>query len=164
MIVELVEVTFDHKSVLRRLLELYQYDSSEFEYTDVNSNGEFGYKYLDHYWTEPHRTPLFIIADGKYAGFVLLSRCPACLSQGNETMSVSEFFVMRKYRRKGIGRAAAIKAFRKFPGLWEIRQVERNLPAQKFWRKIIGDYTDGDYKEEVLDNDHWKGPIQTFRK
>ena len=60
MKVELVEATYDQKPVLRKLMEFYQYDFSEYEHTDVNAHGEFGYKYLDNYWTEPDRTPLFV--------------------------------------------------------------------------------------------------------
>ena len=34
-------------------MELYRYDFSEFDGADVGSHGEYGYRYLDHYWAEP---------------------------------------------------------------------------------------------------------------
>ena len=61
------------KSVLRQLLELYQYDFSMFDNADVNAHGYYGYRYLDHYWTESDRQAYFIVSDGKLAGFVLVN-------------------------------------------------------------------------------------------
>ena len=70
--------------------------------------------------------------------------------------NIAEFFVMKKYRRKGVGKVAAMKVFDMFPGGWEISQWNNNLPAQKFWEEVVKDYTDGKYdkfialeKEEV---------------
>jgi predicted acetyltransferase len=34
---------------------------------------------------------------------------------------MSEFFVLRKYRRQGIGRTAAVELFERFPGPWRVR-------------------------------------------
>lgn len=59
--------------------------------------------------------------------------------------NIAEFFVMRKYRQKGVGKAAAEKIFDQFPGGWEISQWSNNLPAQKFWQKVVAGYTDGNY-------------------
>jgi len=38
--------------------------------------------------------------------------------------------------------------------------MEVNVPAQKFWRKIISEYTKGNYKE--IQKADWEGPIQMF--
>ncbi|HMO55067.1 MAG TPA: hypothetical protein PJ994_11225 [Tepidiformaceae bacterium] len=56
-------VLFEQKGVLRRLLQFYLYDFSEIEPENVRmgEDGEFPYRYLDHYWApdageERHRT------------------------------------------------------------------------------------------------------------
>ena len=52
---ELLKVSYEQKTVLRNLMELYQYDMSKYEAeseNDVNEYGLYDYKYLDHYWTE----------------------------------------------------------------------------------------------------------------
>ena len=41
---------FEDKAVVRRLMELYHYDFTEFLPLELNEHGEFGYRYLDHYW------------------------------------------------------------------------------------------------------------------
>lgn len=35
--------------------------------------------------------------------------------------------------------------FDMFPGGWEISQWSNNVPAQKFWEKIVVEYTNGKY-------------------
>jgi predicted acetyltransferase len=67
---------------------------------------------------------------------------------------------MKKYRKAGVGKAAANTVFNMFKGEWKVAEIEANFPAQKFWRKVIGEYTDGKF-EEVRENS-WDGPIQVF--
>ena len=33
------------------------------------------------------------------------------------------------------------------PGEWLVQQSPENAPAQAFWRRVIGEYTDGDFTE-----------------
>lgn len=67
--IEVIEVDEKQKSILAHLIELYEYDFSEFNDRDVNEFGLYGYKYLDHYWTDTDRHPFFVVVDGSYAGF-----------------------------------------------------------------------------------------------
>ena len=60
--VELESVAVENKFVLQHLLELCRHDYSEFDGSAVGPHGLFGYKYLDHYWTEAGRHPFFIWA------------------------------------------------------------------------------------------------------
>lgn len=134
------------KSVLRNLLELYQHDFSEFDDRDVDAHGLYGYPYLDHYWVEPDRRPFLIDVDGLWAGFALVRLSPR--------IDMSEFFVMRRFRRSGIGREAAVQLFGMFPGRWQVRQLTRNPGATQFWRSVIPvDFT------ELNGED---GPVQHF--
>ena len=101
------------KSVLRQLIELYEYEFTEFYHNDVNEHGYFGYKYLDHYWTEEGRFPFFIKVNGKLAGFVLVNNY-CYLIKDSTARSIAEFFVIRKYQRKGVGRVVARQVFDMF--------------------------------------------------
>jgi predicted acetyltransferase len=71
---------------------------------------------------------------------------------------MAEFFVMRKYRRRGVGRQVAGQIFDMFPGQWSLYQKEDNLPAQSFWRCVIAEYTQGAYTDEYLQTEEWHGP------
>ena len=72
MELQVQRATLQDKSILRHLLELYQYDLSAVENRDVDANGLYGYEYLDHYWTEPRRHPFLVRVDCQIAGFVLV--------------------------------------------------------------------------------------------
>lgn len=161
MIVQIIEASVEQKSVLERLMQLYLYDFSEIEGGDSNRSGLFEYKYLDLYWTESSRSPFLIYVDDEIAGFVLVNS-HTYLHQKGEAKSVAEFFVMRKYRRQGIGKMVAFHIFDKFPGKWEVPQTKRNVAAQRFWRSVIGEYTLGQFAETIMDNELWRGSIQSF--
>jgi predicted acetyltransferase len=128
-IVDVDAVPYADKDVLRRLIEFYVYDYSEYMGWDVDVHGIFGYRYLDHYWTEPDRHAFFIRVDGRPGGFALV--------RSGTPHDMAEFFIMRKYRRTGIGKQAARRVLERFPGAWEVRQVAANVAATSFWRSAI---------------------------
>lgn len=159
MNVFLQEVPRSDRILIRRLMEFYLYDFSEFVGNDVDEYGVYGDEYLDLYWTDATRSAWFVKVLDKLAGFVLVNE--HILVEGNER-SIAEFFVMRKYRRQGVGNKAALQVFDRLPSKWEVRVIDRNLPAQLFWRKVISDYTRGRFQETYLENTDWTGPIFSF--
>ena len=150
MDITLIPAAFDDKTLMRSLMALYLYDFTEYTGDDINEHGAFEYHYLDSYWVEEDRHPFLLLVDGKIAGFVLVRDTKD--EAGAVTHHLAEFFVMRKYRRQKIGRAAARQAFDHFPGKWEVLQIPNNLPGQAFWRKVIGEYTGGNYTEKTLED------------
>ena len=104
MNVQLVEASLEQKPVLHRLMQLYLHDTSEFTGDDVNQEGLFTYRYFDEYWAEPDRVPFLVYCDAALAGFVLVNTYTVALAPG-AGRSIAEFFIMRKYRRRGVGQA-----------------------------------------------------------
>jgi predicted acetyltransferase len=160
MNIKIEKASIEQKIVLKNLLELYKYDFSEYDPEDVNEQGEYGYKYFDNYWTEPERFPFLITVDEKYAGFALVRKINQDNINREFYYSMAEFFVMKKYRKSDVGRQTAFFLFDLFPGKWEVAQIKENIPAQKFWIKIISDYTNDDYTE--VHKGEWEGPVQSF--
>lgn len=117
------------RPVLLRLLELYVYDFSELAGWDVDEHGEFGYQWLDHYWTDEDRHPFLVRAGDAIAGFALV--------MSGQPHDMAEFFVLRRHRRSGVGVAAARAVFDRFPGDWQVRQRVWNPAATAFWRRAI---------------------------
>lgn len=163
MHITLSPVPLEEKFILEQLMQLYLYDLTEFNGTDANDQGLFPYYYLPAYWVDPNRRPFLIRADNKLAGFVLVrlniegrSDPPRLVNQ------MAEFFVMKKYRRYGVGEFAARWVFDQFPGEWEVEQLAANLPAQTFWRKIITRYTHGHFREAIFRNENEHVVVQTF--
>ncbi len=161
MNIEVSHASVQERPILRHLMELYQYDFSEFDGADVSALGLYDYPYLDHYWVEAERAPFLVRVDGKLAGFVLVARYNY-VTGGKDTWVMAEFFIMRKYRRLGVGEKVAGQIFDLFPGEWQVGQINENVAAIAFWRKVIAGYTQGNYQEIVLNNDNWRGPVQTF--
>jgi predicted acetyltransferase len=160
MNIKIEKTSIEQKIVLKNLLELYKYDFSEYDPEDVNEQGEYGYKYFDNYWTEPERFPFLIKVDEKYAGFALVRKKYQGNKSGEFCYSMAEFFVMKKYRKSGVGKQTAFYLFDLFLGKWEVAQIKENIPAQKFWIKVISDYTNKNYTE--IQRNDWEGPIQSF--
>lgn len=146
MTVELVRVSMSGKAVLRQLLQLYHYDFSEWNGDDVDEHGEFAHLYLDHYWTDPDSHPFLIRHAGRWAGFALV--------RTGGVNDMAEFFVLRKYRRAGVGREAARQVFAMFPGSWQVRQLRGNDAATAFWRAVVP----RGYEETVTE----EGRVQRF--
>jgi predicted acetyltransferase len=148
--------------VVARLMQLYQHDFSEFaqagqSWGDVDDDGLFSYIYLDSYWVETGRKPFLFRADGKLAGFALINDWS--YSERAVDWSMAEFFVMRKYRRCGIGRDAASQIIRSHRGVWEIGIAQYNLPAVPFWRNAVASLTSHNIEELAGDGKRWSGPI-----
>jgi predicted acetyltransferase len=159
MKLELREPSRSDRVLIRRMMELYLHDFSEFDGSDLDEHGLFGYGDLDYFWFEPTHAAFLVTVDGKLSGFVLVES--EVLIEGNER-SVAEFFILRKYRRKGIGKAVAFEVFNRLPARWEIQVIVQNLPAQEFWRKIITEYAQGNFQETFFDNEEWQGPVFSF--
>lgn len=158
MDVELQRASYEEKGIMRNLLEFYLYELSEYlDSLELNSCGRFEYRMLDHYWTDTTRHPFFIRASGKLAGLVLVREWERGPDQ-SVTWLMGEFFVLRKYQKLGIGRAAAFQTFEQFPGRWIVSQIERNAASRAFWNKIIAEYTNGAYRAIQLGNQ----PAQQF--
>jgi len=154
MEIKITLVGIKDKEILRTLVNDYQKEI-------VKSENPEEYKYLDSYWQKPNRYPYFIEVDGKIAGFVLVNNYNLI---EKDAKNVSEFYIKREFRKKSIGKMSAKKVFDLFPGKWEVRELESNTVAQKFWRNVIEEYTGNNYKEVILDNEKWHGPVQTFKK
>ncbi|MEX0873820.1 MAG: GNAT family N-acetyltransferase [Actinomycetota bacterium] len=162
MDIELLEATKDDLPTLDNLAQLYQYDFSEFAGGDVDTEGLFGFVGFDSLFDKPVHRAFLIRVDGRIAGFATAYRGEAFRDPSEELWWMDEFFVMKKYRGKGVGEYVAREIFDRLPGTWEVGQISPNTSAQAFWRRVIGRYTDDDYEEIVIDDKRWNGPVQYF--
>ncbi len=135
---ELILAGPEHRCVLENLLELYIHDFSEFVCVDVGQDGRFGYKGLPFYWCDVGRRAFLAKWDGQLAGFALVKKI--VLNEGAEAWDMAEFFVLRRYRRRGLGAAMAHEVWRGLPGRWQVRVMEANVAAARFWEAAIAGY------------------------
>ncbi len=135
--------------LLANLLELYIHDLSEIFPIDLGPDGRFGYDRLALYWSEPATRYAYLMKCGSgVAGFALVTRgSPA--SEDPNALDVAEFFVLRRHRRSGVGRLAALALWDELPGRWVVRVSEANRAGLPFWGEVIRAYTGGDFAEST---------------
>ncbi len=138
--VELTLARSEHQLVLGNLLELYIHDFSELVPVDVGDDGRYNYNGLSLYWSDDSRFPFLAKFDGKLVGFALVIQ-QSEPSGESESWDMAEFFVLRRYRGLGIGTELAKKVWLRCPGRWQIRVMERNVEARKFWESSITKFT-----------------------
>lgn len=151
----------DHNQpLLAGLIQLYLYDLSEHELADIGPNGQFADTLLRSELAKPNSQAFIIQKHTTPIGFALVG----CENQPpvSDIYSISAFFILRRYRRQGMGRLAAFQLFEHFPGRWKIGTFGANTPAVSFWRHVINSYTSGSYDESWMQNAHWRGSVQTF--
>jgi predicted acetyltransferase len=130
----------EQEPVLANLLELYAHDISEFHDIEIGQDGRFGYRSLSLYWSEAGRHPFLVKVNEKLAGLILVKRGSEISGDAN-LWDMAEFFILRGYRKRGIGTEAAHQVWKQFPGLWEVRVMESNSQALRFWGNAISKFT-----------------------
>jgi len=154
-----------YRPALENLFQLYVHDFSDFmapgKQVDVGEDGRFPpYPPLAAYWREPDHEVLLIRAGGALAGFALVNR--EAHSGEPCDFSMAEFFVMRKYRRGGVGMAAALQVVGARPGQWDIAIARRNTAALAFWRRVAAAVAGAAVEELDRDDGLWNGWILRF--
>lgn len=146
------------RAALQRMLELYQHDLSHLWDQDLDAQGEYGY-HLDRYFADPTCHAFVATADRHYAGFALVDTAVKVGATGHW---MDQFFILKKYRKHGLGQALALHTFQALPGPWEVGQMPNNTEAQTFWRRVIGQHTQGRFEEHSLTTGWWQGVVQRF--
>ena len=140
--VSLHKVQKKEATTLHNLMQFYFYEFSRYlPNMKVKDHGAYNRIELEQYWNDPYHA-YFIKLGDELIGFSLIES--ATLSNPN---TIQEFFIMAKYQGKGYGKEVARKLFKMFPGEWELTQIEKNQPAQFFWRGVIEEVVADPYKE-----------------
>lgn len=137
--VEIIPSLPEQEPVLANLFELYAHDFSAFIDLELGADGRFGCEQLPLYWKESGRYPFLIKVNNHLAGFAFV-RKGSQISGDEDVWDMTEFFVVRGYRRLGVGMKAAHKVWKQFPGKWEVRVIDRNQKAKEFWGRAIGEF------------------------
>ncbi len=133
--VEVRKATDSERPTIERLIQLYLYDMASEHPWPLEPDGRYAYDFLDRFWQHPY----LLYADGDLAGFALVIRgCP--ITGRADCWFMAEFFVLRSYRRRGLGAEAARQAFGRHPGPWHVAVLQSNQPALAFWSRVLSVY------------------------
>lgn len=153
------------RCVLEALIQLYVHDFSALfagtQRCDLGDDGRFVLDSpLDSWWQAPGHVALLIRREGRLAGFAQIEGVGAT----DAVRRVAEFFIVRKYRRTGLGTAAAAMVFDRYPGRWQAAVMRRNAGARAFWAHAIAAHPQllTSEVDDSADAD-WDGPVFRFR-
>lgn len=150
--IELRLVKNSEKEMFYNIFQKYLYEITNYYDDEMDDNGNYSYRYFNNYFTEMTRKALFIIFDGKIAGFVMINN-HSYITQ-NPDYVISEFSIFPTYRKKGIAQKSIDLVFAEFQGKWELKFSLNNKSAMNFWRKVTDKFQPIVHKleddEEVL--------------
>lgn len=153
--VAITPATDDKKPLIANLVQLYLYDMTESMPYPVGPDGRFAYDFFNRFW----RFPYLIHVDQEIAGFAfVIDECP--LTGRTPCWFMAEFFVLRAYRRRGVGQGALAAMLQRHPGEWHIGVPQANRPARQFWSKALTAY-EPRVSDMAFDGDDWR--LNEFR-
>lgn len=154
-------------ALLANLSQLYVHDMSTFfagtARLEVGEDGRFLLDPpVDRWLRAPDHVPLLLRWHGQPAGFALVNAHSVVDPPADR--AIAEFFVVRKYRRSGLGRAAAHAVFSAWPGNWEAAVMRANAGALAFWRSAVTAHGSASaITVHERDDARWDGSVLRFR-
>jgi predicted acetyltransferase len=151
--VRIEQVTPRERDVLWRYLQFYIYDMSRFTGAQP-VDGIFPYSRFDAYWGEgERRSAWWAKVGGERAGFALVR-----FDSAEARHEVAEFFIVNRWRRRGVGLSFARQLMSQFPGPWKLHQLANNTAAIAFWHRVLAGFAP--FAEAPLDYADGMGRIE----
>jgi predicted acetyltransferase len=133
--IRIEQVTASERDVLWRYLQFYIYDMSRFTGAQPD-DGVFPYRQFDSYWREgERRSAWWAKVGGEIVGFALVR-----FDSGECCREVAEFFIVNRWRRRGVGLSFARQLLLRAPGPWRLHELANNTGAIAFWRRVLGGF------------------------
>ncbi len=160
MRIELHPPAEDHRAVITNLATYFRYELLPFAEPGGLRMNRFGIVADDDsathekstageaiWWSKPGiLLPMLITVNDEPAGFVDIARPPH--AHRSVDYRIEDFFIVNKWRRKGVGREALRIVLERYPGKWEVGWLPANAPAAKFWRAVCTKWNATDWPVE----------------
>ena len=154
--IQLIPALFEDYSTIQNMGRFYVYDMSEYlgqgKGWEIPNNDLYECIDLKKYWEMDNTFPFFIHYKNELAGFVIIDKKG---SDSTIDFNMAQFFILRKFKGKGLGHAVAYQCFNKFCGIWEVMVMPGNEGAYRFWRAIIKHYTNNHFSEYTCEIAHF---------
>lgn len=136
--IELLQTGPEHADLIRNLYQFYAYESSDWEQEDVEVDGRFyiHHEHMDRYWQSPGWSASLVLVDGYIAGFVLVERSEL---PDIDALELADLFILKKYRRQGLGRAVAQQILGNHTHNWLLRCYRQDQLAMTFCSAVLAD-------------------------
>lgn len=133
--ITIIDAKPQQEELYRNLVNLQFHDLSEFRNNfDILEDGRFVWNFPGCFAPDnQYHHPLLILFENKIVGFLIFSDFKG--KHQEVDFQLVEMFVLKMYRRKGIGKNAIEMIFDKYKGKYHLDVAENNIPALKFWKK-----------------------------
>lgn len=144
-----MEVTIEkallkEKEIVISLFNYYLYEFSDLMGSELNENGTYlrNTSLIAPYWEKPNHIPYFIKVNGEIAGFIFVRYFP----DEEKLLDIDQFFILRKFKRRGVGSKAFELCLKAHNGNWLVRVLKENESGLSFWQSVIGSVTKNNFK------------------
>jgi predicted acetyltransferase len=148
--IKIVPITRDNAHIFEVFVQDYEAEFSAITKKEPDAEGRFA---LEADWQNPNKG-FYPFVEGKSVGFAIRGQT----DEGHS--DIAEFYILPCYRKKSLGKRFAFAVFDLFPGSWQVRQIPTATNAIAFWRATIDEYTNGNYIENQINDDHWGSVIR----
>lgn len=163
--IKLIPATLEEYPVIQNMGRFYHYDMSEYlgkeAGWEIPQNGLYECINLRKYWEDKNSFCFLVHYRNEIAGFIIIDKKG---SSPEIDFNMAQFFILRKFKNKGIGRYVAQECFKKFSGIWEVMVMPGNEGAYRFWRSIIKNYTNNNFKEYTMNIAHFNNKSKNIFK
>jgi len=163
--IKLIPATLNDHPIIQNMGRFYVYDMSEYlgkeEGWEMPADGLYECIDFKKYWEDKNSFPFIVRYKNEIVGFVIVDKKG---SAAEIDFNMAQFFILRKFKDKGIGRYVAQECFKKFPGSWEVMVIPGNEGAYRFWRATIKNYTNDNFTEYTRDIVHFNNSRKNIFK
>jgi predicted acetyltransferase/RimJ/RimL family protein N-acetyltransferase len=163
--IKLLPATLEDYPVIQNMGRFYVYDMSEYmgkeEGWEMPKDGLYECIDFKKYWDDKDGFPFLVRYENEIAGFAIVDKKG---SNSEIEFNMAQFFILRKFKSKGIGRLVAYQCFDMFRGVWEVMVIPGNEGAYQFWRSIIKKYTGNDFVEYTCEVAHFNNSRKNIFK
>lgn len=163
--IKLIPATLKDYPVIQNMGRFYVYDMSEYMGKEggweIPEDGLYECIDFKKYWEVENTYPFLIRYGDELAGFVIVDKKG---SDSTIDFNMAQFFILRKYKSKGIGRYVAEQCFDKFRGVWEVMVMPGNEGAYRFWRSTIKNYFVNNFIEYTRNIPHFNNTQKNIFK
>jgi predicted acetyltransferase len=117
-------------------------------FPSLATTGQSVSEIIQGWFHDDRQTAFVILRENEPTGFAVVQRVHTIPDDKLRHYRLSEFFIRRPFRGKGVGRGAAMILFARYAGEWTIAEQSRNADAIRFWRRVVSEFTHGKFREQ----------------
>ena len=117
-------------------------------YPSLTTTGQSVTEIIQGWFHDDRATAFVVLREQEPVGFAVVQRGLANGDDPKRHYRLSEFFIRKPFRSRGVGRGAAMLLFARYAGEWTIPEQSRNPGAIRFWRRVVSEFTNGHFREQ----------------